>query len=403
MARKILKALVERKFIITVIESIDKVISYIAVYIMSYFIPIEPKKILLVTSRGSFNCNPKAIANEIIKQQLPWELIWVAREEDMKKTSEFPEQIKLVRRDSFEFYVAAASSKIWIDNSINLSYMRAIKKRGQVLFETWHGSIGLKRFETNTDKKWVKMARRCGKRTDYCISNSDFEDELFRNTFWKNSTILKYGHARNDILMSENKKMQSSFADDVKRKLGLCENVNYALYAPTFRDDRRIDHYSIDYPELCAALEKRFGGKWCILLRMHFEVMRKMKNKSVDIPDCVVDVSEYEDIQDIMLVSSVGITDYSSWICDYVLTGKPGFIFATDLSSYYEERGFYYPLNSTPFPIAESNEQLIEQIINFDSSKYEKDAEAFIRRHGCVDDGHASERIVDKIKEIIGE
>ena len=102
------------------------------------------------------------------------------------------------------------------------------------------------------------------------------------------------------------------------------------------------------------------------------------------------------------MISDVAITDYSSWIYDYILTRRPGFIFATDIYSYETERGFYYPLSSTPFPVSTNNETLIENILLFDEKQYEKNVDVFLEEKGCIDDGHASQRVVDKIIELVG-
>ena len=102
-----------------------------------------------------------------------------------------------------------------------------------------------------------------------------------------------------------------------------------------------------------------------------------------------------------MFIADVGITDYSSWICDYILTGRPSFIYASDLESYEEERGFYYPLEETPCPIAKNNEELIQCIEKFDERLYEKKLKNFLSRRGCLEFGNASVKTVEKIKEIM--
>ena len=136
-------------------------------------------------------------------------------------------------------------------------------------------------------------------------------------------------------------------------------------------------------------------------MRLHFEIKRKLKKKNIEYPKFVIDATNYEDIQDLLMISDVGITDYSSWICDFVLTRRPAFFFATDLESFYDERGFYYPLESTPFPLAQDNEELKENILEFDNEKYIEECNEFISSKGCIDDGHASERVVEKLKELI--
>ena len=84
-----------------------------------------------------------------------------------------------------------------VANSVSLTFYKAYKKTSQIFFQTWHGSIGLKRFDVKSNRRWCKLAKKDAKITDYCLSNSVFEDDLFNSTSWKHSNVLKYGHARN--------------------------------------------------------------------------------------------------------------------------------------------------------------------------------------------------------------
>ena len=115
----------------------------------------------------------------------------------------------------------------------------------------------------------------------------------------------------------------------------------------------------------------------------------------------VINATAYADIQELMVASDVGITDYSSWLCDYVLTRRPAFIFATDYDKYNEEHGLYYPLEDSPFPVATDNDQFEKNVLFFDDEDYQRKIDAFLEWTGCVDDGHASERIVDKLVEYL--
>ena len=107
------------------------------------------------------------------------------------------------------------------------------------------------------------------------------------------------------------------------------------------------------------------------------------------------------DMQKLITVADFGITDYSSWAYDYLLTRRPLFLYAPDLKKYNDSRGFYYPLETTPFPISESNEQLQQAILSLDIEKYQAACDAFLAEKGCVEDGHAAERVVDKIEELL--
>ncbi len=89
------------------------------------------------------------------------------------------------------------------------------------------------------------------------------------------------------------------------------------------------------------------------------------------------------------------------WIFDFVLKGLPGFIFVSYIEKYNTERGFFYPLEETPFPIAINNKQLLDNILNFDKDIYSDKVKFFLKDKGCVEDGHASERVVDLIQSIL--
>ena len=124
--------------------------------------------------------------------------------------------------------------------------------------------------------------------------------------------------------------------------------------------------------------------------------------KGYTFPNGVINAGEYADIQELLTCVDVGITDYSSWICDYMLTKKPGFLYATDMVQYEEkDREFFYPLSTMPFPLALDNDQLINNILNFDQETFVKKCNDFLEEKGCIDDGHAAERIANVFEQIM--
>lgn len=401
--QKILIALVEGNFCKKVIAKIDHELALFMRKFLSQKSKIQNNKIMFMTFQNDYACNPKYIAEEIIRQNLPFDLVWVVKNE--KKVKEhFPNNIRLVKRNSYNFYKEAMTAKVWIDNAINFFYEEVPKRKSQILINTWHGSMGLKRVgkDDNKNKKWVRMAERCDIDTDYCVSDSEFESEVYRETYWPTVEILNYGHPRNDIFIKTEKDFQQSVKEKVCKYFEIKTTCKIALYAPTFRDAHNVDCYDLDYDMLHDSLIKRFGGEWVILVRHHFK-LQNSKSATESIKNAnVLRATDYDDMQELMLVADIGITDYSSWICDFVLTGKPGFIFATDLEEYNNERGLYYPLEETPFPIAKNNERMEENILNFDDNKYEKMRLDFLEKRGCWENGDAALKTVEKIKDIIG-
>ena len=279
-------------------------------------------------------------------------------------------------------------------------------RKDQVVVETWHGSLGIKRFDPahyNTNVSWPIAAARTGKLTTQIISNSSFEDGVFRETFWKETSILKYGHARNDIFFPQSEQVRSYLKQRFCKDNGLSEDTKFALYAPTFRDDHNFAVYDLNAEQTLNALRKRFGGEWKLLLRYHDNdkggEAKKNTVKSCD----VIDVTKYPDMQSLLAFTDVGITDYSSWIYDYVLLRKPGFLFAMDRSKYDNERGFYFRLEDTPFPVSTDSDELEETILSFDEELFRKRVTEFLSDKGCMDDGDASVRIADQVMEWTGK
>lgn len=409
-----------RKLITRIRRKLDYIIGFLVRRIIYSRGKVENNKIFFMTFDDSYSCNARYIADEILRQKLPIQIVWVVPAKGKIIRSRYPEGAKLVRRGSYTMFEEQSSSRVWIDNALNCVWYGMPKKKEQVYINTWHGSMGIKRL--NGNKTWMYRARRCNKQTDYCVTNSTFEEQVFHDTFWPNVPYLKFGHARNDILFNEEacenlkEKVYKFFKLNSKQTVQVsdesfdleiadeCPKIEQTkkllLYAPTFRDSGKTNFKAIDYARLKSVLEERFGGEWVILVRTHFKDRTQKTN--IKFNSWLKNASNYEDMQELLAVVDIGITDYSSWAYDYVLTKKPIFLYTPDLDIYDQERGFYYPLESTPFPLAKSNDQLVEEILNFDSQHYQKCVSDFLKDKGCYEDGHASERVVNKIKEIIG-
>lgn len=327
---------------------------------------------------------------------------------EIRKIEAFIEEhVHFIKTNTYEYFEAAASSKVLFTNSLlgDKFYPFPVRK-DQVVVETWHGSLGIKRFDPthyNTNVTWPIAAARTGKLTTQIISNSSFEDGVFRETFWKETPILKYGHARNDIFFPQSEQVRSYLKQRFCKDNGLSEDTKFALYAPTFRDDHNFAVYDLNAEQTLNALRKRFGGEWKLLLRYHDNdkggEAKKNTVKSCD----VIDVTKYPDMQSLLAFTDVGITDYSSWIYDYVLLRKPGFLFAMDRSKYDNERGFYFRLEDTPFPVSTDSDELEESILSFDEELFQKRVTEFLSDKGCMDDGDASVRIADQVMEWTGK
>ena len=363
-------------------------------------IPIEKNKVLFFTFQGKYTCNPKYICRRMHELAPDVKCVWVVlREEDR---ADFPDFVDTVLFGTKAYYEAVCSAKVLVDNGLNFVKQPIEKKKGQYYLETMHGSLGIKRIDasSNPNAKRNKIGFRCGEIADYIISNSSFENDVYKSSFWEKTPVLLYGHARNDILINgRDDAPDGDLRDKVRHFYGLPHDAKLVLYAPTFAREASMEFEEFDAALLRNCLAERFGGDWYILKRLH---PRDVRNVRVDAGcDYILDGNRYTDIQEMMVAIDFAVTDYSSWIFDYVVTKKPGMIYAPDLEEYQNSTGFYYPITSTPFPLATDNASVSDIIHHFDMDKYEEAVDAFLLDKGCVDDGRASDRAARLVLDLI--
>ena len=366
--------------------------------VWSRSIKVDENKIVFLSFNKQYTCNPKYICEELIRRGLEYDYVWAVEDSGNIQGCSFPACVRRVRVGSAPAFREILSAKVIVQNAFILQeYGYLPKKKGQYHIQTWHGSLGFKRFDTDSVKRRLRAGKRTGKMNDLFISNSTFETEGVVPVFWSGSEVCEWGHARNDVLFRED----AALVSRVKRSVSVPEQAHVVLYAPTYRDSRTMDTYDLDIERILAALEKRFGGTWYMLVKYHY-ANRKTAGE-LHGGGRVKNVSGYADIQELLLIADVGITDYSSWMLDYMLTEKPGFLYAKDITSYDSERGFYYPLSTTPFPLATTNDELEEEILRFDQEQYREKVRAFLKEKGCVEDGKAAGRAADRIEKIMAE
>lgn len=366
-------------------------------------LPVKNNKIVFSNFCGKyFGCNPKYIALELLKTEQDYDLVWLANNDILDEDLDVPSGIRIVRNNYPEAIQELASAKIWISNVRLIKYFKQglQKKDEQIYIQTWHGSLGIKKIDGDANSKFWERSNWDGyeeidsKAVDYLISNSKFEDDVYKSAFWNRGSIKRLGHPRNDIFFTNNELVKKK----VYSKLGIAPSKKIVLYVPSYRDNDRLYCYFMDYERVVQACNEKFGGDWIMCVRLHPRAA-KYSEKILMPSENVIDCSYYPDIQELLVSAECAITDYSSCIFDYLLTMQPAFIYARDLEEFDEERGFYYPFSSTPFTVARTNEELINNIHNFEWDKYKQNVKTFLESKGCIDDGNASKRVVELIQE----
>jgi CDP-glycerol glycerophosphotransferase len=154
---------------------------------------------------------------------------------------------------------------------------------------------------------------------------------------------------------------------------------------------KNID-FSLDSENVLKTLKGKFGFEFMLFYRTHY-IFTPTTNS---INDRIINVSAYPDMQELLCAADVLITDYSSSMWDFSFTQRPCFVFAPDLESYKEERNFFIPIEEWPFPIAENNDQLINNIKLFNESEYKNAVKQHQINLGSYETGTATEQFCKK-------
>jgi CDP-glycerol glycerophosphotransferase len=230
---------------------------------------------------------------------------------------------------------------------------------------------------------------------DLFLSSSRWDTECYRRAFWYDGRILEKGLPRQDIIFN----LQEESKANLKNKIGIDTDYNTVLYAPTFRKNMTesdLSVYSLDWKKLLSELELKFGGKWKGLIRLHPNVSKF--TSLLNLPDDVLNVTDYPDMQELIAIADIGITDYSSALLEFGMTGRPSFIFATDYAEYKKDRDLNFTLEELPCSFAANNKELLENIRSFENDNYlKKIREFYYNRCGLFQGGKSSQYVADII------
>lgn len=412
--RKIKKKLIDLSKKSNIIRGILRKVRYFKNrmrYMIYHFSPIDDKAIIFESFMGrNYSDNPRAIYEYLLKNKKyrEFRFIWAFKDIDRYRTYSIlnNENTIMVKYGSREYYRAYGKSKYWISNS---RIPEAIyKKAGQIYVQCWHGTPlkklgydidveGKNALNSNQDIR--NKYKADAKRYSFMISSSKFCTEKFVSAFnlkalGKENVILEEGFPRNDILSNYDKRD----ADEIRGRLGIAKDKKIILYAPTWRDNQHDSEKGYVYKNELdfSKLKKSLSDSYIVLFRTHYFVANRFDFKKYE--GFVIDVSEYEDIGELYVISDMLVTDYSSVFFDYAVLRKPIMFFMYDLEEYGEEiRGVYLPLGELPGEICKTEEMLIEEIKNTEKTKVPVKYDAFRKKYNYLDDGHATERVVSSV------
>lgn len=349
----------------------------------------DPKLVLFDSWRGTYSDNPRAISEALHERRPDLAQVWVANAD-----SQPPPWADTCPPTGFAYLATLGRASHVVTNIEMPGYYR--KPRGARYLQTWHGTP-LKRIALDIpdgtpvvveNRRFFGRLRRDVGKWDALISPNPFSTAIFRRAFDYEGRVLETGYPRNDLL-------RSPAAPEVRRavraRFHLQDDTRAVLYAPTWRDSRSFDlHLDL------AALARRLGDTHALLLRAHPHSTVEWDGPS---GMSAIDVSGHSDIRELYLAADVLVTDYSSAMFDFAVTGKPMLFFTYDLDEYRDvTRGFYFDFESeAPGPLLSTTDEVADALEDLEavSARYDSAYAAFCDRFCALEDGAATERVIE--------
>lgn len=291
-------------------------------------------------------------------------------------------------------YHIATAKTIFADNYFGFLAATPFKPEVRVI-QLWHAAGAIKQFGLldPTIKKRSKRAHNRFKavyrRFTNVVVGSEKMVKIFKSTFdLSERQILRTGIPRTDFFFDETKTQQAK--SHIYQLYPVLKEKKVILYAPTFRD-QEIANFNLKLD--LALLEERLGKDYIVLLRLHPVVRSKSTHATNDF---VIDVSDYPNLNELLIVSDYLISDYSSIPFEYALLNRPMIFYSYDLECYTKERGFFEDYHEQmPGPVVQSTKEIVDVI---QSNKFDLNKIAdFSKVWNTFSDGHSTDKLINNI------
>ncbi|WBP88479.1 CDP-glycerol glycerophosphotransferase family protein [Kitasatospora cathayae] len=347
--------------------------------------------------------SPRAVHAELARRGAPLEHLWVVDDGQ----AELPPGVVPVRIWSPEWYRALATCRYLVGNTHFPDFLE--RREGQVVVQTWHGSL-LKRIAHDVDNSWLadhgylEALDRETPQWSMLLSPSPFATPILRRAFRYDGEVLESGYPRGDVLAQPDRRVAAT----VRRRLGIPEGKRVVLYAPTWREDQQRgdgEGFRLDLRLDVDHARRLLGEDHVLLVRPHSHVREPLPGSG---DGFLFDCGDFPDPQELLLIADVLVTDYSSIMFDFAITGRPVYFFTYDLEHYRDTlRGFYFDFEpNAPGPLVPDSAELLEALRELADSGaelppgYAERYRRFRAEHCALDDGGASRRVVDRMLEL---
>ena len=351
---------------------------------------VDPDLVVFESYLGrKYSCSPRALFEAMADDPAydGYQKVWMMTEPEKYRYLEqrYP-NTRVVKYKSAEFYRTYARAGYWITNYLLPDGIR--KRRGQTYVQCWHGTplkkIGVdvprQQLSRREQKRTWKTYDREGRQIDFMISPSPFYSKVVRRAFRLRSQakLPELGYPRNDALFTAD----AEAVRRIRKALGLPDGKKVILYAPTWRERDHVagEGYVWESGIDLDRLQEKLGDKAVILFRTHYFITRAVDFSRYE--GFLYNVSDYDEINDLYLVSDMLVTDYSSVFFDYANLERPILFYMYDYEEYAKEmQDFYFGLEWLPGPVITEKRDISDDILAlFDDFTVDRKIRRFNRR-----------------------
>ena len=331
--------------------------------------------------------------------------IWIVKDKNAKHILPYKnnKNVEFVIGGSKKHMKYLATAEYLVNNAAFPSYY--IKKKEQVYINTWHGTPlkGLGKYDKSLNRRPIMSAQRNFLCCDYLVMPNKYTTDILmehydvKNIF--KGEIVEEGYPRIDLVLNTEKE---KIIKELEEKIGYSlQDKKIILYAPTFRSEnisnakKHIDNSN----QICEYIEQimeKMPKNYVMFFKAHSNLLGYFKDN-----EKITKMFLFDDFEtnEILSITDVLMTDYSSVFFDYLCTKRPIIFFTYDREKYERERGFLFPLDELPGKLCDTVEDVIGCLndINNSNYNYSEKYKNFIEKFAYLDDGQATKRVVDAI------
>lgn len=294
----------------------------------------------------------------------------------------------------------ATAKYVFMDEATNINGKFTMRPE-TVVTQLWHGCGAFKKFGFSTADAIFGATREIMEKypfnrnyTHVTVSSPEviwaYEEAM--NYTHESGVVKALGSSRTDIFYDE-EFIKASY-DRLYELMPRAKGKKVILYAPTFRG--RVAKATSPKVMNVELMQYVLGDEY-VLITKHHPLVRKVPKIHERSAEFAMDMTKSGlSIEELLCVTDICISDYSSLVFEYSLFEKPMIFLAHDLDTFFDWRGFYYDYNElAPGPVVKSTTELVNYIKDIDKNFDKKRVTDFRNKFMSSCDGHATQKIIE--------